>query len=241
MERHSTGIRVVDGVDDGVLEWNSCVIVRVCIEFGLRFGEGLDHVWTGADRTLFCKVYFAVGIGINDDEERIPQYARQGSHRFFRINGYILAVSGDVVEFEHRFRTRRFCEGTFNGFLDSFAGDRGAVGEFNVFDLEGPGHLVVRDFPAFSDPWFCIHLVIEVNETFTDAVTHDLPAEVVVGRFEAVCEVRNADSQGVLRTFGGIAGVTAAAGKTKSHESSCCKEGTFFVNRFHRVRFLSGK
>ena len=222
-----------------MFEWNGFVVVRVSVHFGLSFGEGFYHVWTGADRTLFCKVDFAVGVNVHNDEERVAQHTWEGSDWFLGVNGDILAVSGDVIQFEHSLRTWSFGKGTFNGFLNCFAGHWGAVGEFNVLNLEGPGHLVVGNFPAFSNPWFCVHLVIEVNQTFADAITHNLPAKVVVGRFQAICKVGNTYGQGIFRAFGRTAAVAAASCETKSHESCCCHKSTFFVNRFHCVRFLS--
>ncbi len=238
LERHRAGIRIINRIDDCMLKRNGIIIVRIGIKFRLCFGEGFHHVRTGADRTLLCKIYFAIGIYIDNDEERVAQHPGKRCDRFRSINRHILTVRHNVIEFKHCFGTRCFSKRTLNRFLDRFARDRSAVRELNIFNLECPRHLVIGNFPAFGNPRFGIHLIIKMNQAFADAVAHNLPTEIIIGRFQAIGKIRDAYRQSLLRSLRRFPGISAAS-QAKSQKSGRRHNRTSLINRFHYIRFLS--
>ena len=224
LESHGACRRVIDCIDDSMLVRNSCIVIRVRIKLCLGFGEALYDIRTSGNRALLVEVLLSFSRRVDDDEERIAQHAWKCCNRLLGVNRDSLSISCDMVEWEHSLGTRRFSKRSLDGFLDSFTGDRIAVGEFDILDLECPGHLVRSDQPAFSDPGFRAHFIIKVDECFADTVTHDLPAEIVGRRFKAVGEVRYADTEGVF-TRGGR--TSAASGKTKNEKGAGCKGSPF--------------
>ena len=78
-----------------------------------------------------------------------------------------------------------------------------------------------------------MHFIVEVDQAFADAVTHDLPAEVVRRRFKAVGEVGDADLQGVLGTAFGAA---AACRDEDAGQGQGGRQGQpFFRSVLHHV------
>ena len=62
--------------------------------------------------------------------------------------------------------------------------------------------MIIADAPALSQPRLYIHLLVKLGKALSQAITHNNPAKIVLGRLQGISKVGNTNLQHALVHIG---------------------------------------
>ena len=109
-------------------------------------------------------------------------------------------------------RTLMHCNQIFQAFFHSFSITGLSIGKaHSIFQCNLPGKIIYQ-FITFCDPWLQLHGIIDLHQSFSNAITYACPS--------AVCAVRINIGFLIFRIEGGIS-------KDKCFLTSCIRTGCY--------------